>query len=111
MTSDSTPRKRKQRAVLDALGIKPKTVLLGQTGRRHLAWGCEIRGGIKGPYGESEYIETLIRADVRRLTKQLARLGNCATCLKPLPGGCGGEKKGQSDCPHSQIDRRLRLKP
>jgi hypothetical protein len=110
MAKTSTQRKRDQRAALAALGIKPKTILLGETGRRHLAWCCEVRGGASGPYDESEYIETLIRADVRRLKKQLKRLGHCDTCLNPLPGGCGGEKKGQSDCPYRQIDRRLRLK-
>ena len=102
-------RKRRQRERMAKFDIKPVEVKLAKSEREILERNCKLRGGVRGAYEMDEYISTLIRNDEKLLEKQLAELGSCKKCGNPLPGGCEGLFKGESDCWHFEDAKCLDL--
>lgn len=102
-------RKRKSRAAARAAGINKVEVMLGPAELERLQQLCEIRGGVRGPYTQDEFISLLIHRNWQQLQGQLAELGNCSHCKSPLPAGCDGLLKGDSRCWHTEKAKRLAL--
>lgn len=107
-----TERKRKSRAAARAAGITKVEVMLGSAEIERLQQLCEIRGGVRGPYTQDEFISLLIHRNWEQLQKQLANLaslGNCAHCGTQLPAGCDGLFKGDIRCWHTEYAKQLEL--
>ncbi|WP_346351026.1 hypothetical protein N2M06_13465 [Oceanimonas sp. AH20CE76] len=104
-----TDRKRKSRAAARAAGINKVEVMLGEKEQERLQQLCEIRGGVRGPYTQDEFISLLIHRNWQQLQKQLARLGRCDHCNSELPGGCDGLLKGDARCWHTEKAKKLEL--
>jgi hypothetical protein len=100
-------RKQKSRARRKQFDMKVIEVPLSATQRKTLQHTCTVRGGITGPYTHGEYIAALIEADAKRLADELAALAPCDKCKSPLPEGCGGLLKGQTECFHHTRARSL----
>lgn len=111
MKKDKTAaaRKQRQRQKEKALGLKLVSVKLSQKELAQLEDGCRIRGGVSGPYDVDEYLATLIRLDHEKLLRDVSRLDKCTHCGLDLPGGCGGDFDGMSECWHTSKARALRL--
>lgn len=103
-------RKRRSRRHLTASGVKEVRELIGVATVAKMDNTRAIRGGCGGAYGRGEYLALLIEKDAKRLSNQLAKLGTCGECQKPLPEGCGGVFKGMPTCYKTQGERALRLK-
>ncbi|WP_218939800.1 hypothetical protein [Pseudoalteromonas rhizosphaerae] len=107
--ADAAERKRKSRARLAKLGIKPVQVNLAESEIETLDMLCSVRAGEgKQPYSYDEYISTLIRRDKERLDKQIES-AQCTMCNLPLPTGCGGVNSGTSVCYKYKLNNRLAL--
>ncbi len=109
MALSDAEKKAAQRQREKDLGVVTLGVKLSAKENEQSETACKIRGGVRGPYDKDEYIATLIRRDISMLEKQLAMIGECKGCKIPLPGGCEGVCKGQSDCFHNLEYRDLML--
>ena len=108
---EAKDRKQAQRARQAALGIKRVEVALSTREREQLEHLCRARAGSGEPYSADEYISTLLRRDWERWQQQQAELAaqTCPNCDSPLPEGCGGTFKGQTECWHTAGDKTITL--
>lgn len=102
-------RARKSRAARTALGLERTEIELSAGERATLDNSRTVRGGHSGAYEIKEYIATLIRRDAQALEQQLAALGECAFCHRPLPVGCGGANGTDAACDKWRAERALAL--
>ncbi|MGL4755204.1 MAG: hypothetical protein ACRCXB_22830 [Aeromonadaceae bacterium] len=112
MAKTGTDRKKAQRERDRTQSIKRIEIRLGADAVQALERACAIRGGVRGPYELAEYVATLIEQDRENLAIQIDQLkasGPCGKCGKPLPEGCGGFFKEESDCFHALEYRQLML--
>ena len=109
MALSDAVKKQAQRDRQKALGIVTLGVKLSAKENEQIETACKIRGGVRGPYDKDEYIAVLIRRDMSMLESQMLQIGECKGCKIPLPGGCNGICKGQSDCFHHLEYRDLML--
>jgi hypothetical protein len=98
MRRTATERKAAQRAKLTADGDLRHELVLTRQEVEALDAGCQRRNPGCTPYGRNEYISLLILCDAQRLERQEAALGQCQRCGNPLPGGCGGDFRGEAAC-------------
>lgn len=96
-------RKRRQRQKAKKADIQEVRLKLSKVEREHLTEMCQVRAGSREPYDAAEYVALLIQRDWEKLQKQLAELNSqcCGKCKDPLPGGCDGLFKGDSECFHT----------
>ncbi|QNE59111.1 hypothetical protein H5404_25280 (plasmid) [Vibrio parahaemolyticus] len=96
-------RKRRQRQREKEADIQEVRLKLSKVERERLAEMCQVRAGSREPYDAAEYVALLIDRDWQKLQQQLAELNSqcCGKCKDPLPGGCNGLFKGDSECFHT----------
>lgn len=107
-----TDRKKAQRERDRTQGVRRIEIRLSAEAIAALDRACGIRGGVRGAYDLSEYVETLVRQDRQRLDlhlEQLKEAGPCKACGRELPEGCGGEWQEESSCFHRMEYRQLLL--
>lgn len=112
MAKSGTERKKAQRERDRTQQVKRIEIRLNPEAVKALEHACAVRGGVRGPYEFAEYVATLIEQDQERLALQVDQLkasGPCGKCGKPLPEGCGGFFKEESDCFHKLEHRQLML--
>ncbi|MNM21446.1 hypothetical protein D3C81_318060 [compost metagenome] len=104
-------RQQRHRERVKEAGLKEVSTVLGPAELAMLEEGCQVRGGLDGPYEVAEYLAALIREDNARLKGQLAeaRQWPCRQCGKPLPQGCGGAFKGELACLHTPTAWKLQI--
>ncbi len=108
---EARERKQAQRSRDAALGIKRVEMRLSIREREQLETLRSARAGSGEPYSADEYISTLLRRDWERWLEQEAELKQqtCPNCDSPLPEGCGGTFKGQTECWHTAGDKTITL--
>ncbi|NAW78338.1 hypothetical protein CAG61_08450 [Vibrio sp. V34_P3A8T189] len=96
-------RKRRQRKREKEADIQEVRLKLSRVERERLSKMCQVRAGTSEPYDAAEYVALLIDRDWQKLQLQLAELNSqrCEKCKEPLPGGCNGLFKWDSECFHT----------
>ena len=113
MSKSPAQRAKEYRERKKAKGGHDVRLNLGKHEWQALEILTKARAGCRESYEPGEYLAMLFRKilphDLALLEKQLAELEDCKGCKQPLPKGCGGCFKGQSDCFHHLDWRVLRL--
>ncbi|MGY5383262.1 hypothetical protein [Vibrio metschnikovii] len=101
--AEAAERKRRQRQREKEADIQEVRLKLSRVERERLSKMCQVRAGASEPYDAAEYVALLIDRDWARLQQQLTDLNSqcCGKCKDPLPSGCNGLFKGDSECFHT----------
>ena len=103
MREAARARKRRQRQREKEADIQEVRLKLSRVERERLSKMCQVRAGTSEPYDAAEYVALLIDRDWARLQQQLTDLNSqcCGKCKDPLPSGCNGLFKWDSECFHT----------